>query len=78
MDQEWRDHFSQTNVPQRHSQEDEERRQFMFDSLVADTSLQENLLEQVRLSELIEEQRPIAEMIIGNIDDYGYLQGHRR
>ena len=32
------------------------------------------LLEQVRLSELIAEQRPIAEMIIGNIDDYGYLQ----
>jgi RNA polymerase sigma-54 factor len=74
MDQEWRDHFSQTNVPQRHSQEDEERRQFMFDSLVADTSLQETLLEQVRLSDISDEKRPIAEMIIGNIDDYGYLQ----
>ncbi len=74
LDQEWRDHFSQTNIPQRFTQEDEERRQYMFDSLVADTSLQENLLEQVRLSDLSEEQRPIAEMIIGNIDDYGYLQ----
>ena len=50
MDQEWRDHFAQTNVPSRHSQEDEERRQFMFDSLVAGTSLQENLLDQVRMS----------------------------
>ena len=74
MDQEWRDHFSQTSGPQRYSQEDEERRQFMFDSLVADTSLQETLLEQVRLSDLPDEQRPIAEMIIGNVDDYGYLQ----
>ncbi|MHC1768104.1 MAG: RNA polymerase factor sigma-54 [Verrucomicrobiia bacterium] len=74
LDQEWRDHFSQTAVPQRHSQEDEERRQFMFDSLVADTSLQETLLEQVRMSDLPREQRPIAEVIIGNIDDYGYLQ----
>jgi RNA polymerase sigma-54 factor len=74
MDQEWRDHFSQTNTPNRHSQEDEEKRQFMFDSLVAGTSLQENLLEQVRMSELNEEQRGVAEMIIGNIDDYGYLQ----
>src|SRR6185369_3374715 len=35
MDQEWRDHFSQTNVPARASAEDEEKRQFMFDSLVA-------------------------------------------
>src|SRR4051812_11728683 len=58
LDQEWRDHFSQTSVPQRSSQEDEERRQFMFDSLVADTSLQETLLEQVRLSDLPDEQRP--------------------
>src|SRR5271155_137780 len=34
FDQEWRDHFSQTNLPIRQSQETEERRQFMFDSLV--------------------------------------------
>src|SRR5205823_11086718 len=74
LDQEWRDHFAQTNLPMRASAEDEEKRQFMFDSLVAGTSLQENLLEQVRLSELDAEQKPIAEMIIGNIDDYGYLQ----
>ena len=26
------------------------------------------------MSDLTEEQRPIAEMIIGNIDDYGYLK----
>ena len=74
MDQEWRDHFAQTNVPSRHSQEDEERRQFMFDSLVAGTSLQENLLDQVRMSELTDDQRSVAEMIIGNIDDSGRLQ----
>ena len=74
LDQEWRDHFAQTNLPMRQSAEDEEKRQFMFDSLVAGTSLQENLMEQVRLSDISEEQRPIAEMIIGNIDDYGYLK----
>jgi RNA polymerase sigma-54 factor len=74
LDQEWRDHYSQTNAPIRQSQEDEEKRQFMFDSLVAGTSLQESLLEQVRLSDLPSEQRQVAEMIIGNIDDYGFLQ----
>jgi RNA polymerase sigma-54 factor len=74
LDQEWRDHFTQTNIPIRRNQEDEEKRQYMFDSLVAGTSLQEHLLEQVRLSDLTPEQRPVAEMIIGNIDDYGYLQ----
>src|SRR2546426_755078 len=74
LDQEWRDHFAQTNLPVRASAEEEEKRQFMFDSLVAGTSLQESLLEQVRLSEILPEQRPVAELIIGNIDDYGYLK----
>jgi RNA polymerase sigma-54 factor len=73
VDQEWRDHFAQTNIPMRQSEEAEERREFMFNSLVAVTSLQESLLEQMRFSDLDAEQRAIAEMIIGNIDDYGYL-----
>src|SRR5215475_2869719 len=74
LDQEWRDHFAQTNIPMRLSAEDEEKRQFMFDSLVAGTSLQEILLEQMRESHLSEDQWPIGEMIIGNVDDYGYLK----
>jgi RNA polymerase sigma-54 factor len=74
LDQEWRDHFAATNAPMRLSVEDEEKRQFMFDSLVAGTSLQEILLEQVRESSLPENRWPIAEMIVGNIDDYGYLK----
>ena len=74
LDQEWRDHFSQTNLPIKASAEEEEKRQFMFDSLVVGTSLQETLLTQVRESALPEDQWPIAEMLIGNIDEYGYLK----
>src|SRR5206468_620172 len=74
LDQEWRDHFAQTNLPTRASAEEEEKRQFMFDSLVAGTSLQEMLLEQVRESGMPESQWPVAEMLIGNIDEYGYLK----
>ena len=74
LDQEWRDHFAATNVVQRSSPEDEEKREFMFNSIVQGTSLQENLIEQVRLSELNNGEVSIAEMIIGNIDDYGYLK----
>ncbi len=73
MDQEWRDQFSQANAPMRRSEEEDERRQFMFDSLTSGTSLQESLLEQMRTSELPEDERPIAEFIIGNINDYGYF-----
>ncbi len=74
LDQEWREHFAQSNIPMRPSVEDEEKRQFMFDSLVAGTSLQEILIEQVRESDLTEAQQAVAEMLIGNIDDYGYLK----
>ena len=74
LDQEWRDHYSQTNVSVKRTQEDDDKRQFMFDSLVANTSLQEDLLSQLRLSELNEDLHSIAEMLIGNIDDHGYLQ----
>src|ERR1700691_2342320 len=74
LDQEWRDHFSQTNLPSRQTVEDEEKRQFMFDSLTAETSLAEVLMDQVRETHLTDEQRGIAELIIGNIDDFGYLK----
>src|SRR5437899_6101565 len=73
LDQEWRDHFAQTNLPMRASAEEEEKRQFMFDSLVVGTSLQEMLLTQVRESALPEADWPAAEMLIGNIDEYGYI-----
>ncbi|MFM2083134.1 MAG: hypothetical protein RL380_1825 [Verrucomicrobiota bacterium] len=74
MDQEWRDHFAATNIPTRASAEDEERRQFMFDSITSSTSLQDSLLEQMRTSDISEDETKIAETIIGNIDDHGYLK----
>ena len=73
LDQDWRDHFSAAGTPGRASTEDEEKRQFLFDSLTAETSLAQHLVEQLRDTKLSEEERAIAELIIGNIDDYGYL-----
>ena len=74
LDQEWRDFFSSTNTPVRSDPEEEERRQFMLDSLAVETSLQEELLDQVRTAEITETEREVAEMLVGNIDDSGFLQ----
>ena len=74
LDQEWRDHFSATNIPIRQTAEEEEKRQFMFDSLAVGTSFTQMLMDQARETDLMDEQRGIAELIIGNIDDYGYLK----
>lgn len=73
LDEEWRDVFAQSNTVNRVTQEDEERRQHLFDSLTTGQSLQEHLLEQVRFADLDAEEREVAELIIGNIDDRGYL-----
>ena len=74
MDQDWRDHFSQTNTVNRSTAEDEERREFMFNSITAETSLAQHLMEQVRDADLGAEEKGVAELLIGNIDDYGYLK----
>jgi len=74
LDEEWRDYMSQSSAYSARSQEDEERRQFFFDSIVTSETLQQHLLEQLQTSELSSSQRKIAELIIGNIDDIGFLQ----
>lgn len=75
IDQEWRDQLSSGQSVQRsNTEEEEERRQFMFDSLTVGPSLHEHLLEQMRQADLPAAQRAIAESIVGNMDDYGYLK----
>ena len=73
MDQDWRDHFSQTNTVSRSSAEDEEKREFMFNSITVEASLAQHLMEQVRDTNLSDEDRAIAELLIGSVDDYGFL-----
>jgi RNA polymerase sigma-54 factor len=52
----------------------DEKYQYMMDSLSEVSSLHDQLLEQLALSGLNEYERKIAEIVIGNIDDDGYLQ----
>ena len=73
MDQDWRDHFSQTNTVSRSSAEDEEKREFMFNSITVEASLAQHLMEHVRDTNLSDEDRAIAELLIGSVDDYGFL-----
>ena len=74
LDEEWRDYMAQSSGYSARSAEDEERRQFFFDSLVKEETLQQHLVEQVHSSDLSPTDRKNAELIIGNIDDRGFLQ----
>ena len=73
LDEEWRDYMSQSSSYSGRSSEEEERRQFFFDSLVKEETLQQHLLEQVQSTDIAEEDQQIAEVIIGNIDEHGFL-----
>ena len=73
LDEEWRDYMSQSQSYSGRSAEDEERRQFFFDSIVGQETLQQHLIEQVASSDLAGDDRRLAELIIGNIDDAGFL-----
>jgi RNA polymerase sigma-54 factor len=74
LDEEWRDYMAQSSSYSGRSAEDEERRQFFFDSIVGEQTLQQHLLEQVQSSDLNEGELRLAELIIGNIYDHGFLQ----
>lgn len=74
LDDEWRDFMSQSSSYSAKSQEEEERRQFFFDSIVTNETLQQHLFEQVHGGDLDGGDRKLAELIIGNIDDIGFLQ----
>ena len=51
----------------------EEKRKFFFDSLVAETSLQEHLLDQLKLIETTNGQKTACEYLIGSLDENGFL-----
>jgi RNA polymerase sigma-54 factor len=73
LDEEWRDYMAQNVSYSSRNQEDEERRQFFFDSLATQETLQQHLLEQLNTAEVTPGQRNAAELIIGSIDDLGFL-----
>src|SRR5271167_3685493 len=74
LDEEWRDYMSQNVSYSSRNPEDEERRQFFFDSIASQETLQQHLWEQLNTSDVSEVRREAAELIIGNIDDLGFLQ----
>ncbi len=73
LDDEWRDYFFQDAQSEAPSEERNKSRQFFFDSLPQQQSLQEHLLEQLTLAELSEADAHVARLIIGSISDDGYL-----
>src|SRR6201993_1294640 len=74
LDEEWRDYMAQSSSYSGRSQEAEDKRQFFFDSIATQETLQQHLMGQLNQNALNANDRKTAELIIGNIDDNGFLQ----
>jgi RNA polymerase sigma-54 factor len=78
LDEEWRDYMAQSASSsldgRRGSKEADEKRQFLFDSIPVQETLQQNLIAQLNQTVLSADDRKTAELITGNIDDDGFLQ----
>jgi len=78
LDEEWRDYMAQSASSnfdgRRGSKEADEKRQFLFDSIPVQETLHQNLIAQLNQTVLSADDRKAAELVIGNIDDDGFLQ----
>ena len=78
LDEEWRDYMAQSASSafdgRRGSKDANEKRQFLFDSIPVQETLQQNLIAQLNQTVLSADDRKTAELIIGNIDEDGFLQ----
>src|SRR5437763_12323326 len=74
LDEEWRDYMAQSSSYSGRSQEAEDKRQFFFDSIATQETLQQHLMGQLNQTVLNGNDRKTAELIVGNIDDNGFLQ----
>jgi len=74
LDDEWKEYFKQSGSFRKFSEEDKAKRKFFEDSIHTEETLQEHLLNQASFSIRYEHEIAIAEIIIGNLDENGYLQ----
>lgn len=76
MDDDWKEYFFQDQnfTRRRYSTLDEEKRNFFENSITRSETLSEHLLKQLHTSFLVSNpEKPLGEIIIGNIDENGYL-----
>ena len=72
-DDDWRERSITENRGSQWTQDDEERRQRMFETLVAPVTLQSHLQKQIDESTVDADVREAAEVVLGSLDARGFL-----
>ncbi len=75
LEEDFRDHFAESEpVPIKRSSEEDKFKTYLEQSICANLTLQEQLLRQAHESFESEKELKIAEILIGYIDEYGFLK----
>ena len=74
LSDQWNEYYAQRATSEPWTAEAQARRQHFFDSQTKALTLQQHLLEQINGSDISAQNRGIALVVIGNIDDQGYLR----
>lgn len=77
-DDDWRDRSILEGRSNQWTQEDEERRQRLYDNIVAPETLQQHLQHQLDLSLIDPDIREASQFLLGNLDDRGFLDSPLR
>ncbi len=73
FDDSWREDQILMHGNPQHSNDDEERREFLYNSIVAPQTLQQHLLDQLNRAAVDDDKYMAAEHLIGCINDRGFL-----
>ncbi len=76
LDEEWRLYMAQSRSGASNRDDADERHRFLMDSLVEPKTLQDHLTDQLLLADITQEERELGAMLIGNIDERGFLQAN--
>ena len=71
----YRDYFLGNMESASGDEEAQSRRDHLFDSMVKTETLQQHLMAQIGLSDIPQEDRELAGILIENVDDDGYFRG---
>ncbi len=73
INDDWRDHLSDTGGVRAPSRDEDERRQHFLESLTTETSLPEHLMQQAELTDATPEIHTALRYLIGSLDHRGFL-----
>jgi len=73
FDDTWRDDQILMHGNPQHTSDDEERREFLYNSIVAPQTLQQHMLDQLNRAAVDDDKYMVTEYLIGCINDQGFL-----